>query len=84
MAEGILNVRLRTREELKRGESRPRVSSTYGFERRRRNSEEQAAHAYGDDLEAEIVCQAAKKHALQKVISTRGRGGGVEEEFCTA
>ena len=45
------------------------MSSTYGFERCRINSEEQAAHTYGDDLEAEILCQAAKKRALQKVTS---------------
>jgi hypothetical protein len=59
------------------------VSSTYSFERCCCNFEEQAAHAYGDDLEAEIHCQAAKKRALQKVTSACRRGGGVEE-FCTA
>jgi hypothetical protein len=59
------------------------VSSTYSFKRCRCNFEEQAAHAYDDDLEAEILCQAAKKRALQKVTSARGRGGGMEE-FCTA
>ena len=49
------------------------MSSTYGFERCRINSEEQAAHTYGDDLEAEILCQAAKKRALQKVTCSTHR-----------